>query len=84
MALLQLRLTRLEVAVGGGDQVSNGVGGLGGLGRGSWRVEAAPLAVKRGLDVFGEPGERLGLLRRLKAEYDPDGVLNPGRFAGRL
>jgi len=53
-------------------------------GRGSWRVEAAPLAVKRGLDVFGEPGARLELLRRLKAEYDPQGVLNPGRFAGGL
>jgi glycolate oxidase FAD binding subunit len=53
-------------------------------GRGSWRVEAAPLAVKRGLDVFGDPGAHLSLLRRLKAEYDPHGVLNPGRFAGRL
>jgi FAD/FMN-containing dehydrogenase len=53
-------------------------------GRGSWRVEAAPLAVKRGLDVFGEPGPRLSLLRRLKAEYDPRSVLNPGRFAGGL
>jgi glycolate dehydrogenase FAD-binding subunit len=53
-------------------------------GRGSWRVEAAPLAVKRTLDVFGEPGPRLALLRRLKTEYDPGGALNPGRFAGRL
>jgi glycolate oxidase FAD binding subunit len=53
-------------------------------GRGTWRLEAAPLAAKRGLDVFGEPGPRLALLRRLKAEYDPRGVLNPGRFAGLL
>jgi glycolate dehydrogenase FAD-binding subunit len=53
-------------------------------GRGSWRVETAPLAVKRSLDVFGDPGPRLALLRRLKAEYDPGGALNPGRFAGRL
>jgi glycolate oxidase FAD binding subunit len=53
-------------------------------GRGSWRIEAAPLAVKRGLDVFGDPGPHLSLLRRLKAEYDPHGVLNPGRFAGGL
>jgi len=53
-------------------------------GRGSWRVLAAPLAVKRGIDVFGEPGPRLALLRRLKAQYDPTCVLNPGRFAGKL
>lgn len=53
-------------------------------GRGSWRVVAAPLALKRGLDVFGDPGPRLVLLRRLKEQYDPACVLNPGRFAGRL
>jgi glycolate oxidase FAD binding subunit len=52
-------------------------------GRGSVRVEAAPLELKRRIgDVFGDPGTRLPLLRRLKAEYDPHGVLNPGRFAG--
>lgn len=53
-------------------------------GRGSWRVLAAPLALKRDLDVFGDPGPRLALLRRLKEQYDPGCVLNPGRFAGRL
>jgi FAD/FMN-containing dehydrogenase len=53
-------------------------------GRGSVRIEAAPLALRRGVDVFGEPGPRLALLRRLKAAFDPAGVLNPGRFAGRL
>jgi glycolate oxidase FAD binding subunit len=53
-------------------------------GRGSWRVLAAPLAVKRSIDVFGEPGPRLALLRRLKEQYDPACVLNPGRFAGKL
>jgi glycolate oxidase FAD binding subunit len=53
-------------------------------GQGSWRVEAAPLAQKRAIDVFGEPLAHLALLRRLKTEYDPRGVLNPGRFAGHL
>jgi glycolate oxidase FAD binding subunit len=53
-------------------------------GRGSWRIERAPLALRREVDVFGEPGPHLPLLRRLKAEYDPGSVLNPGRFAGRL
>jgi glycolate oxidase FAD binding subunit len=53
-------------------------------GHGSWRIERAPLALRREVDVFGDPGPRLALLRRLKAQYDPQGVLNPGRFAGRL
>jgi glycolate oxidase FAD binding subunit len=53
-------------------------------GQGTWRVEAAPLAQKRGLDVFGDPAPHRALLLRLKAEYDPHGVLNPGRFAGHL
>jgi glycolate oxidase FAD binding subunit len=53
-------------------------------GRGSWRLERAPLALRREVDVFGDPGPHLALLRRLKAEYDPGQVLNPGRFAGRL
>jgi glycolate oxidase FAD binding subunit len=53
-------------------------------GRGTWRIEAAPLAHRKDVDVFGDPSPHLALLRRLKAEYDPQGVLNPGRFAGRL
>lgn len=53
-------------------------------GRGTWRIERAPLALRREVDVFGDPGPRLALLRRLKAEYDPQGMLNPGRFAGRM
>lgn len=60
------------------------VRGAAARGNGSWRVEAAPLAQKRDVDVFGDPGTPLALLRRLKAEYDPQGVLNPGRFAGCL
>ncbi|HVH07092.1 MAG TPA: FAD-binding oxidoreductase [Myxococcota bacterium] len=53
-------------------------------GSGTFRVEAAPLAQRRGIDVFGDPAPHHRLLRRLKAEYDPGGVLNPGRFAGGL
>jgi glycolate oxidase FAD binding subunit len=53
-------------------------------GSGTLRVEAAPLALRRRLDVFGDPGPRLALLRRLKAAFDPAGLLNPGRFAGGL
>jgi glycolate oxidase FAD binding subunit len=55
------------------------------LGGGGFVVEDAPLAVKRSQDVFGDeaPGA-LGIMRALKSKFDPAGVLNPGRFAGRL
>jgi len=48
------------------------------------RLEAAPDWVKRGRDVFGESPATLPLLRSLKGEFDPHGILNPGRFAGSL
>jgi glycolate oxidase FAD binding subunit len=46
--------------------------------------EAAPLALKRARDVFGDTASLLPLLRALKQRFDPEGVLSPGRFAGRL
>ncbi len=47
-------------------------------------VERAPLAVKSEIDVWGGIGgpERVG--QGLKRQYDPTGILNPGRFVGRL
>ena len=48
------------------------------------RLEALPIASKRERDVFGELGATFDLMRSLKLRFDPRGVLNPGRFAGRL
>ena len=47
-------------------------------------IEEAPDWAKQGRDVFGDPGALLPLYRALKHQYDPKGVLNPGRFAGCL
>jgi len=47
-------------------------------------VEAAPAALKERLDVWGEPGTDFPLMRSLKEQFDPQGILNPGRFLGRL
>lgn len=47
-------------------------------------LEAAPAALKERLDVWGEPGLDFSLMRRLKEQFDPQGILNPGRFLGRL
>jgi glycolate oxidase FAD binding subunit len=43
-----------------------------------------PVAVKRGLDVWGPPSDAQPLMVRIKQRFDPDGVLNPGRFLGRI
>lgn len=51
---------------------------------GAARLERAPSAMKRGIDVFGEADATLPLQRALKQRFDPNGVLNPGRSAGGL
>ena len=43
-----------------------------------------PLAVKRGLDVWGPPSDAQPLMVRVKQRFDPDGNLNPGRFIGGI
>jgi glycolate oxidase FAD binding subunit len=51
---------------------------------GTCAVEHAPAAAKASLDVWGDVGPALPLMRRLKAELDPAGVLNPGRYVGGI
>ena len=47
-------------------------------------LEALPLEARREVDVFGGPGAALPIARALKQSFDPLGILNPGRFQGRL
>ena len=47
-------------------------------------VLAAPAAAKADIDVWGPLPEGHAVMAALKAQFDPDNVLNPGRFAGRL
>ena len=48
-------------------------------------VERAPAGLKADLDVWGPISvESLAIMSRLKREFDPDGILNPGRFVGGL
>jgi len=46
-----------------------------------WR---APAEVRARFDVWGGVGEGLPLMRRIKAQFDPQGTLNPGRFVGGI
>jgi glycolate oxidase FAD binding subunit len=47
-------------------------------------VEAAPPDVKQHVDVWGPPPSAFALLKALKRKFDPEGILNPGRFIGGL
>jgi FAD/FMN-containing dehydrogenase len=50
---------------------------------GGYVCEAAPTLSKAGRDMFGDLGASGPIVRALKQRFDPTGVLNPGRFAGR-
>jgi glycolate oxidase FAD binding subunit len=56
---------------------------LAGVGRHA-ALLAAPPAVKQGTDVFGPEPAGFTVMRSLKEQFDPNRVLNRGRFVGRL
>ncbi len=66
------------------DSVLQSAGLAASAGGGHFAIEDAPDWAKKGRDVFGAPDSLLPLFRALKQQYDPGGVLNPGRFAGCL
>jgi glycolate oxidase FAD binding subunit len=47
-------------------------------------VDAAPMSLKRQIDVFGPSRPDTAIMRRLKDALDPRRTLSPGRFAGKL
>lgn len=47
-------------------------------------IERCPLDLKRRLDVFGDPPPSFDLMRRIKQQFDPRGILSSGRHVGRL
>lgn len=51
---------------------------------GSMIVDSCPSEAKGDLDVFGEPPASFPLMRAVKQQFDPNDVLSPGRFVGRL
>ncbi len=47
-------------------------------------VESGSTALKGSLDVFGSPPEAMAVMRGLKERFDPDRIVAPGRFLGRI
>jgi glycolate dehydrogenase FAD-binding subunit len=52
--------------------------------RGHAVILAAPNSLKRGIDVWGPAPLTLSLMREIKRQFDPEGLLNPGRFVGGI
>lgn len=51
---------------------------------GGFRLEAGPTWAKQGRDVFAGEGGPLPIIEALKNRFDPDRLLNPGRFIGHI
>jgi glycolate oxidase FAD binding subunit len=47
---------------------------------GSLVIEHCPTKLKGQVDVWGASGDDLGAMRKMKAAWDPQAVLSPGRF----
>ena len=47
---------------------------------GNLLVERAPVDLKSDLPLWGEPGSDRSLMKRIRCEMDPSGLINPGRF----
>ncbi len=77
-----------------GDDADDGADGLAGIVQtmregvsqlgGDVIVQSCPTALKREIDVWGAEPSGIGVMRRLKAQYDPNNIMNPGRLVGRM
>jgi glycolate oxidase FAD binding subunit len=47
-------------------------------------VESSPFSIRKKVDVWGKSRSDYQVMRRIKKEVDPAGVLNPGRFLGGI
>jgi glycolate oxidase FAD binding subunit len=47
-------------------------------------IQRCPTQLKGSLDVWGDPGSSLALMRALKSKLDPHSTLNPGRYVGGI
>jgi glycolate dehydrogenase FAD-binding subunit len=69
------------------DQAAAAIGGLrerlAARGGSLVLVDGSP-ELKRAVDVWGPPGDAIGLMRRVKERFDPDRRLSPGRFVGGI
>jgi glycolate oxidase FAD binding subunit len=51
---------------------------------GNMVIERSPAGVKEKLKIWGEPGSDFVVMKRVKDQIDPSGIMSPGRFMGGL
>ena len=47
-------------------------------------VLSAPEALKQHIDIWGYTGDALGIMRQIKSQFDPENLLSPQRFVGKI
>ena len=52
--------------------------------QGNLIIEVAPPELKQHIDVWGDIGDTLGLMKQVKDRFDAEGLLNPGRFVSNI
>ncbi len=62
------------------SNASEAVGKLGG----HMIIERCPTEAKANIDMWGDAGDTVKIMRSLKEQYDPKSIINPGRFMGRI
>jgi glycolate oxidase FAD binding subunit len=52
--------------------------------KGNLVIQQAPTPIKERLKVWGETGSGFAVMKRIKSQIDPAGIMSPGRFVGSL
>ena len=52
--------------------------------QGNLIIETAPPELKQRIDVWGDIGDTLSLMKQVKERFDAEGLLNPGRFVSNI
>jgi glycolate oxidase FAD binding subunit len=84
---LRAALLALRQEIAGGAPAPDSIGGTiasGATASGTIVALGCPLAVKRGIDVWGPASDAQPVMLRIKQRFDPDGTLSPGRFLGGI
>lgn len=47
-------------------------------------ILSAPVTIKKSIDVWGYNASSIEIMRRIKQQFDPNSILNPGRFVAGI
>ena len=79
VAAVDSGLMFVDVATVDADTIKSLRNDLGPL-QGRLTIESGPLELKRACDVWGSAGPGARLMHNIKQQFDPQGILNPGRY----